>query len=222
MRVLFSLLLLFIATSGFSQAWDSLPRLPDVYRKRMEQFQKEKLTEGKIVFLGNSITQGGDWKKLLNDSTAVNRGIGGDVTFGVLRRLHEVARFKPSKLFLLIGINDLANRIPEELVLENIFRIVADIKRRSPKTKVYVQSILPVNPGFKNFPEGYELNESVVVINTQLSKIGTKFGYTYIDLHQHFVNNEGLMNEKFSTDGLHLNLSGYQWWVKVLKDDKYL
>jgi len=50
----------------------------------------------------------GDFKKLLKDSTAINRGIGGDITFGILNRLEEVQRFKPSKLFICIGINDLS------------------------------------------------------------------------------------------------------------------
>lgn len=215
-------LLLVVAFAGHSQSWDSIPRLPEHYKKRTQLFAKEKASTGKVLFLGNSITEGGDWKKLLGDSAVVNRGIGGDVTFGVLKRLDEVARFKPSKVFLLIGINDLSKGIPEEVVLQNIFTIVSELKTKSPGTRVFVQSLLPVNPSFKNFPAGYALNESVITINTQLSKIEKKFGYTYIDIYKGFADKEGLMTTKFSTDGLHLNLAGYQHWVKMLKEAKYL
>lgn len=211
-----------VAFAGHSQSWDSIPRLPEHYKKRTQLFAKEKASTGKVLFLGNSITEGGDWKKLLGDSTVVNRGIGGDVTFGVLKRLDEVARFKPSKVFLLIGINDLSKGIPEEVVLQNIFTIVSELKTKSQGTHVFVQSLLPVNPSFKNFPAGYALNESVITINTQLSKIEKKFGYTYIDIYKGFADKEGLMTTKFSTDGLHLNLAGYQHWVKMLKEAKYL
>lgn len=215
-------LLLVVAFAGHSQSWDSIPRLPEHYKKRTQLFAKEKASTGKVLFLGNSITEGGDWKNLLGDSTVVNRGIGGDVTFGVLKRLDEVARFMPSKVFLLIGINDLSKGIPEEVVLQNILTIVSELKTQSPGTHVFVQSLLPVNPSFKNFPADYALNESVITINTQLSKIEKKFGYTYIDIFKGFADKDGLMTTKFSTDGLHLNLAGYQHWVKMLKEAKYL
>src|SRR3954470_24562286 len=71
---------------------DTISVLGDVYKTRMAQFESEPVVTGKIIFLGNSITQGGDWKKLLNDSTIINRGIGGDITFGVLKRLDDVIK----------------------------------------------------------------------------------------------------------------------------------
>lgn len=214
----------FILTGGslWAQGWDTIPRLPELYTQRLAQFKKEKATTGKILFLGNSLTQGADWRKLLGDSTVINRGIGGDITFGILNRLDEVTRFRPSKIFLLIGINDLSKGIPEDVVLENIFLIVSKIKRQSPTTKIFVQSILPVNPGFKNFPTGYDLHESVSTINAQLSKIATRFDYTFVDLYKNFLDGEGRLDVTLSTDGLHLTLSGYQRWIKVLKEGKYL
>lgn len=217
-------LFVFILAGGsvLAQTWDTIPRLPELYAQRLAQFKREKVANGKILFLGNSITQGADWKKLLNDSTVINRGIGGDITFGVLNRLDEITRLQPSKVFLLIGINDLSKGIPEDVVLENIFMIVSKVKRQSPSTKIFVQSILPVNPGFKNFPSGYDLRESVSVINAQLGKIGTRFGYTFVDLYKNFLDKEGLLDASLSTDGLHLNGAGYQRWVKVLKEGKYL
>ncbi len=201
-----------------ARTWDTLPRMIEHYQQKVAAFKKEKTTTGKVLFLGNSITEGGNFKKLLKDSSIVNRGIGGDITFGVLRRLDEVTRFQPSKLYMLIGINDLSKGIPEDVILENMFLIVAQIKKTSPKTQIYVQSILPVNPSFKNFPKGYDVMEGISVINGQLSKISKRFGYTYIDLYKHFLDKDGNMDATLSNDGLHLNAAGYQRWIKVLKD----
>ena len=201
-----------------ARTWDTLPRMIEHYQQKVAAFKKEKATTGKVLFLGNSITEGGNFKKLLKDSTIVNRGIGGDITFGILRRLDEVTRFQPSKLYMLIGINDLSKGIPEDVILENMFLIVAQIKKASPKTQIYVQSILPVNPSFKNFPKGYDVMEGISVINGQLSKISKRFGYTYIDLYKHFLDKDGNLDATLSNDGLHLNAAGYQRWIKVLKD----
>lgn len=80
------------------------------YPERITHFQHEPLTIGDIVFLGNSITEGGgDWGAKLGIPQVKNRGIAGDVTDGVLKRLDEITFFKPRAVFLLIGINDLFN-----------------------------------------------------------------------------------------------------------------
>ena len=98
------------------------------YKKLIEEFKKQPLDFGDIVFLGNSITAGGkDWSERLNEPNIKNRGIGGDVTEGVLARLDELIYFKPRTVFLLIGINDLWNLTPDnppaEYVGENILKI---------------------------------------------------------------------------------------------------
>jgi len=211
------------AFSSFAQKTrDTIPNMPKHYQERLAVFKKEKVVTGKIVFLGNSITEGANWKKLLKDSTVINRGISGDITFGVLNRADEVIKLKPSKLFVLIGINDLYKEIPDEIILQNIFSFVRMLKSGTPGTKIFIQSILPVNKTFKNFPKNYDKDEHITTINTQLQKLGKHFGYTYIDLHNQFTNNSMQLDEKYSYDGLHLNSVGYLHWAEILKSSKYL
>jgi lysophospholipase L1-like esterase len=168
--------------------------------------------------LGNSITEGGDWKKLLTDTTIINHGISGDVTFGVLNRLEEITKRKPSKVFLLIGINDLSRNTPTEVIIENILNIAYRIRAASPKTQVFVQSILPLNESFQNFPTQFRgKQEQVIHINTKLKKYADKMKYTYIDLHSKFTNKDGNLEAKYATDGLHLTAAGYQNWSSILK-----
>ena len=219
------LFLILISLSFVSQAqkaWDTIPNLPQHYVERTKLFQKEKVITGKIMFLGNSITEGADWKKLLKDSTIVNRGISGDITFGVLNRTDDVIKRKPAKLFILIGINDLYKGIPDEVVMQNILTLVRTLKSRTPGTQIFIQSILPVNRSFKNFPKNYDKEDHIIIINEQLKKLSKHFGYTYIDLYNQFTNTSYQLEEKYSYDGLHLNATGYTRWVEILKSSKYL
>jgi len=209
--------------SGFSQAtYDSLTNDPEGYERKVAIFRTQKPSAGKILFLGNSITEGANWKKLLKDSSVVNRGISGDVTFGVLNRLDEVVRYKPSKLFLLIGVNDLSRNTPNAIIIQNIFAIVGKIHAGSPKTIIYVQSILPVNPSHKDFNVRFNKQKDIEEINGQLAKYSEALKYTYVNLFNHFLDDKFHMNLKFTYDGLHLNAAGYANWVSYLRKEKYL
>ena len=199
-------------------SYDTLPNLPEHYVKRLAEFKKQPIVKGKVIMLGNSITEGGDWKKLLKDSTVINRGISGDVTFGVINRLDEIVKRQPSKVFLLIGINDLSRKTPDEVILENLFSIVSKIRSGSRNTEVFVQSILPTNETFKNFMPNFKGKaSSILAINTQLQRYADKMKFTYVDLYSKFLDANGLMDAKYATDGLHLNELGYQHWVSILR-----
>ena len=202
--------------------WDTIPFIPDHYAERMALFAKQGVVTDKIMFLGNSITEGGNWAALLNDSTVVNRGIGGDITFGILHRMDDIIKWKPSKLFLLIGINDLAKNIPDDVIIKNIFSIVGKIHKGSANTKVFVQSILPTNRALEKFPAHYNRDDHVIVINRQLKKKARKFGFTFVDIYNRFLNKENHLDFKYTHDGLHLNGTGYQHWVHILKELKCL
>ncbi len=80
------------------------------YTNRIQLFKSEPLKFGEIVFIGNSLTeQGADWSIKFGIRGVRNRGIAGDVTDGVLKRLDEIIYYKPKSVFLLIGVNDIFN-----------------------------------------------------------------------------------------------------------------
>lgn len=223
MRSWIAFLLVFLSYDAFTQRpYDTIPNNPEHYLQRVEKFRKETVASGKVIFLGESLTEGGNWRKLLKDSTILNRGITGDKTFGVIRRLDEVIKHKPSRLFLMIGINDLSANTPNELIIENIFAIVGKIRTASPKTAIYVESILPVNPTIRDFPKLYSRQEDILEINKQLMKYSEALKYTFLDLHASFVDNTNNLDSRFTIDGLHLNAAGYVHWVEFLKKGKYL
>ena len=103
-------------------------------------------TRNEIVFLGNSITDGAEWFELLGNKRCRNRGISGDVTEGILLRLDAITKLHPSSIFILIGINDLSRNMSVDEIASNYRKILEQIKKETPRTKVYVQSVMPVNP----------------------------------------------------------------------------
>lgn len=200
--------------------WDSTFRPPN-YALIKEQFESYPKTANDFIFLGNSITERTEWSELLMLPNAKNRGISSDITFGVLERLGEVTSRKPAKLFILIGINDISRNIPDSVILNNYKRIIRQVKQQSPRTKIYFQTLLPVN---NEFPPRNQFNkdEHILYVNSELKKIAVKEKINLIDLHPYFLNEANKLDKKYTTDGLHLNAGGYKLWKKILQKGKYL
>lgn len=213
-----------IISFGQNTIYDTIQYAKEYHQERLALFKSESIIKDKIIFLGNSITEFANWKKLLNDSSIINRGIAGDNTFGVLARLEDVITRKPSKLFIKIGINDISQNIPAEIIVKNIFAIVERVKAKSPTTKIYVHSILPTNDNVKKeYPDAFNKNDRVNFVNEQLRQNANINKFTYIDLTKIFKDKEGKLNVKYAEpDGLHLNEIGYQTWVRLLKEKGYL
>ncbi|MFL5729163.1 MAG: GDSL-type esterase/lipase family protein [Cytophagaceae bacterium] len=221
--------LLSLPVAGFSQnklsnqhLFDTIPFIPAHYEKRIKQFKKEPVITGRTLFLGNSITEMGEWKILLNDSTIINRGISGDITFGVLKRLDDIIVRKPSKLFIKIGINDIGKDIPDAIIADNIRKIIQRIQKESPDTKIFLQSLLPVNPAYPGFPQHYDKMEHVMNTNSLLRSMAETCSIRFVNLFPVFLDSKGLLDAQYTTDGLHLNPKGYRLWADYLKKEKLL
>jgi lysophospholipase L1-like esterase len=216
---------LLITLTGFTQVsnqrlFDTIPFIPDHYNERMQLFKKQPMTTGQIIFLGNSITEGGPWNELLPDKNILNRGIGGDITFGVLKRLDEIIQRKPTHLFILIGINDIGKDIPDIVIADNCKKIVNRMKAGSPTTKIVLQSILPLNPTVSNFPQHYDKQEHVTNTNRLLRSVAKETGIMFLDLHSIFCDSEKRLKAALTNDGLHLTKKGYDVWTEFLVKKK--
>lgn len=189
------------------------------YYQRATLFEELPVASSDIIFLGNSITNGAEWSELFRNRHVKNRGISGDVTEGVYDRLGAVVKGKPKKIFLLIGINDVARGTPADTIVYRIGKIVSRIRAESPRTKIYLQSLLPVNDGFGKFG-GHTLRGGVVIeVNRQLSVLAEREKITYIDLYSHFKNRDNeKMNPVYTNDGLHLLGKGYLLWKKIVEE----
>ncbi len=187
------------------------------WHQRASLFRALPNKEQEIIFLGDSLIDGCNWSELLDDSRIINRGISGDTTQGVLARLDEVTESGPLKIFLMIGVNDLGRGNPPEQILNNLKLIIKRIKEDSPDTEIYCQSILPVNPDFKIFPEHTSKTEEIVYINKALSKSAGKMGFIFIDLFPFFSEKDSKLSSQYTNDGVHLNGQGYLVWKKTIE-----
>ena len=181
---------------------------------RNGQFTREadKILPGRIVFLGDSITEGFSLDYFFPDLQALNRGISGDHTDGLLQRLHHsVIRLQPSKLFVLIGINDIGAGDQDSSIVDNYLQLMQQMAKQIPGTTIFIQSILPTSRNRPNCPK-----QKINHLNTVIREYAEQFAFKWIDLHSLFKNKEGYLKKDLTDDGLHLNGAGYLLWAKAL------
>jgi lysophospholipase L1-like esterase len=225
-RIFFGVLLSFFSAISIAQitAGDTAKYLSGHYRERMAAFTREPLVTGRVMFLGNSITEFGSWQKLLNDPSVINRGIAGDNTFGVLARLKEIAPRRPSKLFIEIGINDFSLDVPLATTLKNILTIVKQVHMASPATSIYVMGIFPTNDNVQtDYPFALNKGRQINQLNSWLKKDAQRNDFIYAGFCDRLKDKNGKLLVKYARpDGIHLNDTGYQLWGKFLRTKGYL
>lgn len=178
------------------------------YDTRVSKFESYPINTGDIVFLGDSITEGGSWHEMFPGTAVKNRGIGGDTTEGVIARLYQITDGRPSKVFLLIGTNDLGYSEPINTVVDNINIIVSNIRDNSPETEIFVQSILPRATRYR---------ERVEALNSAL-KTTIEGKAHWIDLYPLFLDrDDGSIRNDLSIDELHLMGKGYALWQEAIQ-----
>lgn len=185
------------------------------YKHKKSQFEILPISNDYIVFLGDSITDEGEWVELLGNSNIVNRGISGDTTRRILNRLDAIVNTKPKQIFIMVGINDFMNEKKSiEEVLSQYKNILEELQAQIPQTQVFIQSVLPINNKLTYI---YEDNNKVIKLNSKLQKLAAEFNYQYIDVFSFLVDAENQLDARYTTDGLHLNGKAYLIWKDVVK-----
>lgn len=168
-----------------------------------------------IIFLGDSITDRCEWFELFSNPFIRNRGLSGDKTSGVLDRLSEITESKPSKVFIMIGVNDLRHDVSDSTIKANYVNIIGKIKSDSPDTKIILQSILPVN---NDIGDSKTTNLKVNSFNNYIKNLAVDFKIPYVDINTELLNSSGQLGAKYSEDGLHINGDGYLVWKSVIEE----
>ena len=187
------------------------------YYQRASLFEVLPVDSDDILFVGNSITDGGEWCELFQNPNVKNRGISGDTTQGVYDRLDALLKGTPAQIFLLIGINNVPRGESADSIAAGIRRIVQRIRQESPATEVLVQSVLPVTPQYGKFDGHTSRWQLVPEINRRVRRLAQEEKVTYIDLFSHFADAEGKMKPEYTNDGLHLKGNGYLLWKEVVQ-----
>ena len=195
--------------------------LEQYYNEHVSTFKVENanLSKGQIVFLGDSITDLyhlDDYYADL-DKAAYNRGIGGDTTNGVIKRLQvSLYDIEPSEIVLMIGINDINGNKSKQSIIDNYQFILGDIKTHLPSSKLFAMSILPLNSTL-GAVDVKKNNQTVVEINASIAQMASDYSYTYVDLYSHMIDENNELISSYSDDGIHPNSNGYQVWTDLLK-----
>jgi len=178
-------------------------------------YQSEPIKSTDTVFLGDSLTESFDLQKHFGRNDLRNRGMSGNMTEHVLYRLEEITNAKPARLFLMIGINDIYQGMDKKNILANITRIIDELLQKSPETKLYIQSILPVNA--KKLLIDKSINTTIYQANNELRNICKEKLLTFTDIHPDFLNDKGEMDTIYTYDGVHLTALGYILWAELLQ-----
>jgi Lysophospholipase L1 and related esterases len=179
------------------------------YLQRVSFFEAHPAQKGDIIFLGDSLTAGGNWDELFPGLPIKNRGINADTTSGVLARLDCLIQGQPAAVFILIGTNDLPwyEYHDDETILQNYRQILEKIKLGSPHTRLFVESI---------FPRAHLYAERVRGLNARLQALAESQGATYIDIYSRLADANGDLRADLNNDHLHLLAAGYQLWAEAL------
>jgi len=124
-----------------------------------------------------------------------------------------VAESQPSKIFIMIGTNDLSNGKSVDYIIENYKKIIRLITASTPGTRIYIQSVIPTDDALHYTRR----NSDIIMINARLREIAEVNAITYIDLFELFRLENNKLNPEYSVDGLHLNGKGYLIWKEAIR-----
>ncbi|MCH5179144.1 MAG: exo-alpha-sialidase [Prevotellaceae bacterium] len=181
--------------------------------------------DGDIVFIGNSITNMMNWYEAFGSQQNIHgRGNSGGLSQEILDNLESMIAGNPSKVFLMIGTNDLGtlgDNYTPAAVAQRIQKILTRIHTEAPNATVYYQSILPTTVGNRTQAKTEETN---ALVKNWIEAYNSD-QIVYVDLYTALVSNGALANTSsslsatsYSDDGLHLTQKGYRIWMDIIKD----
>lgn len=180
------------------------------------------VVEPDILFIGDSIVEYYPLQELFGTSnTIVNRGIRGYQTGLLLENLDaHLYGGAVDKIVLLIGTNDIGKDVPVNEALNNLEAIIQSIARDYPLTEIKLLSILSVNEGEEYKQTVYiRTNEKIQEWNQAFQELASAYMQVeFVPVFDSLIDQEGQLKKEYTTDGLHLSVTGYQVLTKALKD----
>ena len=191
---------------------------------KYRELNQISVIEPDIIFIGDSIIEYYPLQELLGISkTIVNRGIRGYQTGLLLDNLDaHLYGDAVDQIVLLIGTNDIGKDIPMNEALNNLESVIQTISRDYPLSQIKLVSILPVNEGedFKQIVY-IRTNEKIKAWNQAYQDLASAYMQVeFVPVFENLLDQEGQLKSDFTTDGLHLSVTGYHALSSTLK--KYI
>ena len=191
---------------------------------KYRELNQISVIEPDIIFIGDSIIEYYPLQELLGTSkTIVNRGIRGYQTGLLLDNLDaHLYGDAVDQIVILIGTNDIGKNIPMSQALTNLESVIQTISRDYPLSQIKLVSILPVNEG-EDFKQTVYIrtNEKIKAWNQAYQDLASAYMQVeFVPVFENLLDQKGQLKSDFTTDGLHLSVSGYQALSSTLK--KYI
>ena len=197
------------------------------YRERLTKIASKDFEKNQIVLIGDCLIENLQIKNDFPDLTIYNNGISGDTSLLLMQSIYKRAiKYKPSKLFLSVGSNDMGfEDMNVKDIYNNTIAIIEEIKRRSKDTEIHILSIVPVNPAnMDNIAREYvdaRDNFDINMLNYYLKNYARKNRLKFVDITKYLKNDFDQLNIKYTFDGFHLNDLGYSIVTKTMKQFVY-
>jgi lysophospholipase L1-like esterase len=195
------------------QDWNQLGR----YHQDNERLRAAPADPRRVVFLGDSITDGWKLAQSFPDRPYVNRGIGGQTTPQMLVRMYpDVIDLKPAALIILAGTNDISrNTGPVTItMIEENFQAMTELAQ-AHGIKVILCSVMPVSDYTKNKQTVARPPADILKLNAWMREYAAKAHAVFADYYAATVDEKGMLRDGYSDDGLHPNLKGYDLLAPV-------
>ncbi|MBD2626688.1 SGNH/GDSL hydrolase family protein [Trichormus variabilis] len=166
------------------------------------------------ILVGDSLSLWFPKEKLPSGKLWLNQGISGDSSVGVFKRLAAFSATKPEVIYLMVGINDLLKGASDLSILHNQRLIIRRLRQTHPKSRIIVQSILPIRRTKIS-------NSRIRHLNAQIGVIAKQEGANYLNIHNWFTDVQGNLLSELTTDGVHLSPEGYDVWRSALQQIEY-
>lgn len=182
--------------------------LEPAHQMKASQFEELTPQPGAVVFIGDSITAGGAWHEWFPQHSVVNRGIDGDTSAGVRKRVGVALRNAPAAVSLLMGTNDITWGRKNAEILADLRATLATIGTRAPEARILLHGIMPRQAKFRGRIDDLNMDYRRIAEDTD--------GAVYVDLWPIFASGDSLRAD-FTLDGLHLNGAGYRVWADAIR-----
>ncbi len=176
-------------------------------------YKEYKIKYNSYLFLGDSITYGYPLKESFKGYPTIKSGVCGYTTQDILNNMDSmVYSYNPSKVFLLIGINDISSNKNKDYIINNIKKIVDNIKNFDNNIEIYIESIYPVNSNLRRDID----NNKIIEVNTYIEDLCNKEDLHYIDIYNLLIDDNNNLKRKYTIDGIHLTNDAYKVVTKEL------
>lgn len=160
-----------------------------------------------VAFIGDSLTDWYDVASYYPEFSVANRGIAGDTTYGVERRLQtSLFDIQPRVVVMMIGTNNL------DTMFENYRDILRALRKNLPDAQIVILSVPPTGAPFYA-----DRNAQIVKNNAKLKALVEGYGFTYVDVHTPLLDENGELRAAYTVEGLHFTPEGYEVITATVK-----